>query len=39
MQEEMEDSKNIILMQAMMGDGRVETKLHSFLSSALHKNG
>jgi hypothetical protein len=23
----------------MMGDGRVEIKLHSFLSSALHRSG
>jgi hypothetical protein len=39
MQEEREDSKNIVLMQAMMGDGRVEIKLHSFLTSARHRSG
>jgi hypothetical protein len=39
MQEEREDSKNIVPMQAMMGDGRGEIKLHSFLTSALHRSG
>ena len=32
MQEEREDSKNIVLVPTMMGDGRVEIKLHSFLT-------
>jgi len=39
MQEEREDSKNIVPMQAMMGDGRVEIKLHSFFTSTLHRSG
>jgi len=39
MQEEREDSKNIVPVQTMMGDGRVEIKLHSFLTSALHSSG
>jgi hypothetical protein len=32
MQEEREDSKNIVPVQAMVGDGRMEIKLHSFLT-------
>lgn len=39
MQEEREDSKNIVPVQAMMGDGRVEIKFHSFLTSALQRSG
>jgi len=39
MQEWREDSKNIVPVQAMMGDGRVEIKLHSFLTSTLHRSG
>jgi hypothetical protein len=31
MQEEREDSKNIVPVHAMMGDGRVEIKIHSSL--------
>jgi hypothetical protein len=32
MQEKMEDSKIIVPVQAMVGDGRVDIQLHSFVT-------